>query len=224
MNEESLLQSDLFGKALLAVYLFVFVVFFTFHLSGSQGLRPFSGGGHVAELSRWNDPGPPAQQEDEPDLEIAVEDVVPLHLSATLDKMSMPYHPIIVEAANRYEVDAALVKAIIMAESSYDSQAVSSEGATGLMQLMPQTAEALGVEDAFDPEHNINGGVKYFKQLLKAFNNNVSLALAAYNAGCAVVRRHQGIPPIKATQEYIKKVLGYYRYYQNQATGTTDSV
>jgi hypothetical protein len=224
VNEESLLQSDLFGKGFLAVYLFFLVVFFTFHLSGNQGLRPFSGGGHVAELSRWNDPGPPAQEEDELDLEMVVEDVVPLHLSGTLDKMSMPYHPIIVAVANRYEVDAALVKAIIMAESSYNPQAVSSEGATGLMQLMPQTAEALGVEDAFDPEHNINGGVKYFKELLKTFDNNVPLALAAYNAGGAVVRRHQGIPPIKATQDYIKKVLGYYRYYQDEATGATDSV
>jgi len=91
------------------------------------------------------------------------------------------------------------------------------------MQLMPRTAEALGVEDAFDPEHNVNAGVRYFKYLLEEFNDDIELALAAYNAGSRTVKRHQGIPPIKATQDYIKKVFAYYRYYKSEGIIETDS-
>ena len=121
---------------------------------------------------------------------------------------------IIRKAAKRYQVDPALIRAIIMAESSYNPKAVSKKGAIGLMQLMPRTAEALGVEDSFNPEHNINAGVKYFKQLLNQFNGDVKLALAAYNAGSRKVREYKGIPPFKATQHYIKKVFEYRKGYQ----------
>jgi len=152
------------------------------------------------------------------------EDTLDIRISTALGKRSKPYHPIIVKAANRYEVDPALVKAIIMAESGYDPQAVSRQGAAGLMQLMPRTAEELGVEDAFDPEHNVNAGVKYLKQLLEEFNDDIKLALAAYNAGSSMVKRHQGIPPIKATRYYVKRVFAYYLYYRNAAKGKTDSV
>jgi soluble lytic murein transglycosylase-like protein len=125
-------------------------------------------------------------------------------------------HPIVIQTAGRYQVDPALVKAIIMAESGYNARAISKKGAKGLMQLMPATARALGVEDIFNPEQNISGGVRYFKQLVNQFNGDVELALAAYNAGSRNVRYYQGIPPFKATQYYIKKVFKYYQIYKNQ--------
>lgn len=128
------------------------------------------------------------------------------------------YRPIIMRIAHRHEVDPAMVKAIIMAESSFDPKAISSRGAVGLMQLMPDTAKSLGVIDVFDPEKNINAGVLYFKRLLKEFRGDVKLALAAYNAGSRKVKEYQGIPPFKTTQTYIKKVFEYYRYYKNQLT------
>lgn len=126
------------------------------------------------------------------------------------------YHPIILQAANRHEVDPAIVKAIIMAESSYNPRAVSKRGAKGLMQLMPKTAEEMGVEDIFNPEHNINGGVRYYKKLLEQFKGDIRLALAAYNAGIRKVKEHNGVPPYKSTRYYIKKVFEYYQYYKQQ--------
>ena len=128
------------------------------------------------------------------------------------------FHPIIVRVANEHEIDPALIKAIIMAESGYNPKAISKRGAAGLMQLMPGTAEALGVEDIFNPEHNINGGVLYFKGLVDLFKGDVKLALAAYNAGTRKVKMYQGIPPFKATRYYIKKVFKYYEYYRQQMT------
>jgi len=133
------------------------------------------------------------------------------------------YHPIIERAAQRYNVDPALVKAIIMAESNYNPRAVSSRGARGLMQLMPRTAEALGVQDSFDPEHNINGGVRYFRKLLDRFNGDVELALAAYNAGSRQVRIYRGVPPFETTQRYIKKVFAYYEHYKEEGATVTES-
>jgi len=130
------------------------------------------------------------------------------------------FDPIIFQAATRHNVEPALVKAIIMAESGYNSKAISDKGARGLMQLMPETAEMLGVEDYYHPEDNINAGVKYFKQLLDQFNGNVKLALAAYNAGSGRVREYQGVPPYKSTQAYIKKVFEYYHFYKEQMSST----
>ena len=133
-----------------------------------------------------------------------------------------PYQSIINQTAHRHQVDPALVKAIIMAESGYNPKAISEKGAMGLMQLMPETAEALGVEDSFNPEHNIEGGVRYFKQLIIQFDGDVTLALAAYNAGSKTVRNYQGIPPFKATQFYIEKVFKYYLLYKHQPVDETD--
>ena len=101
-----------------------------------------------------------------------------------------------------------------MAESGYDPAAISKKGAMGLMQLMPATAVAMGVEDFFDPEHNVNAGVKYLKKLLDQFDGDLLLAVAAYNAGSMKVRKYQGIPPYKATRIYVKKVFEYYKHYQ----------
>lgn len=126
------------------------------------------------------------------------------------------FQPIVLKAANRYEVDPAMVMAIIMAESSYNPKAISKKGAKGLMQLMPKTARSLGVKDIFNPEHNINAGVRYFKKLLNQFEGDVELALAAYNAGSRKVREHRGIPPFGATRYYVKKVIKYYQYYKTQ--------
>jgi soluble lytic murein transglycosylase-like protein len=139
-------------------------------------------------------------------------------------KAEHPYNPIIRKAANRYEIDPALVKAVIMAESSYNPRAISKMGAMGLMQLMPATAEALGVEDCFNPEHNIQGGVKYLRQLLDQFDDNLELALAAYNAGSRNVRQYQGIPPFRATQIYIEKVFGYYELYKKKMSKELERV
>ncbi len=133
------------------------------------------------------------------------------------------YQSIIHKAANRHKVDPALVKAIIMAESSYNPKAISKRGAKGLMQLMPETAKALGVMDIFDPEHNIDGGVRYFKRLVKKFNGDVKLALAAYNAGSRIVKKYQGIPPFEATHFYIKKVFKYYEYFKENTVNETKS-
>ena len=150
-----------------------------------------------------------------------VADVV---VSPALGKKSEPFHPIIIKAANRHEVDPALVKAVIMVESRYNPHAISKQGAKGLMQLMPRTARSLGVEDSFNPEHNVNGGVKYLKQLLYEFDDNLKFALAAYNAGSSKVRRYKGIPPIKATQHYVNRVFEYYQYYKNEPVRKTDDV
>jgi len=124
------------------------------------------------------------------------------------------YQLLILEAAYRYKVEPAIIKAIIMAESGFNPKAVSRVGARGLMQLMPRTARSLGVEDSFKPAHNIDAGVRYFKQLLDKFDGDIELALAGYNAGSFNVRKYGGIPPFKETKFYIHKVLRYYEVYR----------
>ena len=124
------------------------------------------------------------------------------------------YQPLILDAAFRYEVEPAIIKAIIMAESGFNPKAKSKVGARGLMQLMPRTAKSLGVEDSFKPAHNIDAGVRYFKHLLDKFDGEITLALAAYNAGSSNVRKYGGIPPFKETKYYINKVLKYYEAYR----------
>lgn len=116
---------------------------------------------------------------------------------------------IFVRAAQTYDVPVELLRAIAKAESGFNPNAVSPAGAQGIMQLMPGTARGLGVTDPFDPEQNIMGGAKYISQSLKNYNGDVSLALAAYNAGGGAVAKYGGIPPYKGTQNYVKKVMGY---------------
>jgi len=139
-----------------------------------------------------------------------------------MNKKEQLFHPIIIQVSSRHQVDPALVKAIIMAESGYNPKAISKKGAKGLMQLMPSTAQALGVEDIFNPKQNISGGVRYFKQLVNKFDGDITLALAAYNAGSRNVRQYQGIPPFKSTQYYIEKVFKYYQLYKIQMSGETE--
>ena len=136
------------------------------------------------------------------------------HKIVNINKRINLFMPIILGAAEKYNVDPDLVKAVIMAESSFNPSAVSSKGAVGLMQIMPDTAESLGVKDLFNPEDNVDGGVKYLKWLLNQFDGNTVLAVAAYNAGRTKVRKYQGVPPYKTTRYYVKKVFEYYEHYQ----------
>jgi soluble lytic murein transglycosylase-like protein len=115
------------------------------------------------------------------------------------------------EAADTYGVDVNLLTAIAKQESNFTADATSSSGAMGIMQLMPATAQGLGVSDAYDPYQNIMGGAKYIGQLLSRYDGDVSLALAAYNAGSGNVAKYGGIPPFAETQNYVSKVLGYYQ-------------
>jgi soluble lytic murein transglycosylase-like protein len=119
------------------------------------------------------------------------------------------YDHLITKASEKYSVDPALIKAVIKAESNFNHRAVSKKGARGLMQLMPATASSLHVQDAFHPESNIEGGVRYLRYLLNYFSGNLHLALAAYNAGENAVIRYGGIPPYPETQIYVRRVLSY---------------
>ena len=126
------------------------------------------------------------------------------------DALKQQYDPFVRSNALKYNVPADLVHSIIQAESNYDSRAVSSKGAVGLMQLMPETAAQYGVKDRFDPEDNIMGGVRYLKDLCKLFKNNTKMVLAAYNAGQEALKKYNGIPPYAETIEYIKRVMESY--------------
>ena len=130
-------------------------------------------------------------------------------------RFTKKYEWIIKQASAQYGVDPSLVKAVIKAESDFDYKAVSHKGAQGLMQLMPETAVDMAVKDPFDPQENIYGGTRYLSLLLERFKENISLALAAYNAGPDSVEDYKGIPPYSETITYIKRVLEYYKKYQS---------
>ncbi len=124
------------------------------------------------------------------------------------------YREIIQRYSNVYRLEEALIKAVIKVESDYDPGTVSSKGAQGLMQLIPETARDLRVVNAFDPNENIRGGSQYLRQMLDRFNGDLELALAAYNAGPGTVNRYGGIPPYDETRNYVKRVKHYIDYYR----------
>jgi soluble lytic murein transglycosylase-like protein len=122
----------------------------------------------------------------------------------------LAYQKIIEGVAGRHNIPTDLIHAIIVAESNYDRYAVSRKGASGLMQLMPDTARHYGVKNIFDPEQNIEGGARYLKDLIRMFDADTKLVLAAYNAGQQAVIRHGGIPPYRETREYVKRITASY--------------
>jgi soluble lytic murein transglycosylase-like protein len=125
-------------------------------------------------------------------------------------KKPKSYRHIIFTKSKEYEIEPSLVYAVIKVESNWDTKALSRSGAKGLMQLMPSTAKEMNVKNPFDPEENIEGGIRYLKYLLDKFNGDITLALAAYNAGPNKVRKFRGVPPIKETKRYVKRVLSFY--------------
>ena len=126
-------------------------------------------------------------------------------------RCNVPYADQIQNAAETYRLDPALVASVIAVESNFNSRAVSSKSALGLMQLLPGTAAQMAVRNAFDPAQNIDGGTRYLKQLLDRYGHNLTLALAAYNAGPQRVDFYRGIPPFAETHSYIDKVLANLR-------------
>jgi soluble lytic murein transglycosylase-like protein len=124
------------------------------------------------------------------------------------------YDAVVRQAAARYRMDEALVRAVIHAESYFNASAVSPKGASGLMQLMPGTASRFGVHDIFDPVENVHAGVRYLSELQRMFNGDLRLTLAAYNAGEGAVQRHGGIPPYPETIEYVDRVQMLHGRYR----------
>lgn len=127
------------------------------------------------------------------------------------------YDEYLSEACTRYRIPEALARAVLAAESNFNPAAVSHAGAMGLMQLMPQTALMMYVDDILDPRENIHGGVRYLRLLTNEFDGDLVKVIAAYNAGPAAVKKHGGIPPFAETREYVERVLRYYQRYKDQA-------
>jgi soluble lytic murein transglycosylase-like protein len=129
---------------------------------------------------------------------------------STTDK----YDHFISDASKQFGVDSRLLKAMIKAESDFDPRAISKKGAMGLMQIMPENFKMLDLKNPFDPWENIKAGARYFKALHERFNGKLALSLAAYNAGPTVVDRYKNIPPFQETEEYVRRVLSYYRTFK----------
>lgn len=120
------------------------------------------------------------------------------------------FDDVIRSASDRYNVDPDLIRAVIKTESDFNINARSTKGAMGLMQLMPETARLHNVSDAYDPNENVEGGVRHLRMLLERYQGNLELSLAAYNAGAGAVEKHGGIPPYNETRDYVRKVLRFY--------------
>lgn len=126
------------------------------------------------------------------------------------------YDPLITRMARAFGIEPALIKAVMHVESAFDRYATSHKGASGLMQLMPATAEQYGVRDIYDPVQNVRAGVNYLRDLMERFNNNMTLVLAAYNAGETAVTQHRGVPPYHETRRYVTRVLHYRQRYASE--------
>jgi soluble lytic murein transglycosylase-like protein len=137
--------------------------------------------------------------------------LVPCLIAASVADLRNLYDPLIKKAAKKHLIDQDLVHVVIRAESNYDAFAISSAGAMGLMQLMPATARQYGVNNVFDPAQNIEGGVRYLKDLIRLYGGKTRLVLAAYNAGQEAVRKYKGIPPYPETKSYIAGIMKSYK-------------
>lgn len=137
-----------------------------------------------------------------------------------LERKLDPHLNSVRQFSNQYGVEENLIRAVMKQESCFNSKAYSSAGAVGLMQLMPGTADHMGVGDIWDPHENIRGGVKYLAQMLREFNGDKALALAAYNAGPGAVRKYNGIPPYKETRGYVQRIMAEYSRLQNTQVAT----
>lgn len=131
-----------------------------------------------------------------------------MQVAPDLNNDDSSFNDIIEDVASRYNIDTDLIRSVIQVESGFNPQAVSHAGAQGLMQLMPATAESLGVQNVFDPAQNIEGGARYLRDMLDRYNGDSELALAAYNAGPGNVDYYGGVPPFEETQNYVKRILG----------------
>lgn len=128
------------------------------------------------------------------------------------------YSHYVQKAASKYDIDSALINAVIKTESNGNHRAISRKGAIGLMQLMPTTANDMNVRNPFNPEENIEGGTKYLRAMIEKFNGDLTLALAAYNAGPGTVEKYRSVPPISETRDYVRKVYSLYKGRQNYTT------
>jgi len=144
------------------------------------------------------------------ELESSLKEAVELKSKIDLRAQSANVDELIETFGEKYGIDSDFIKAIIKQESGFNVNATSKKGAMGLMQLMPKTAESLGVLDAYNPSQNIEGGVKYLKSLLEKYGDNKEMALAAYNAGPGAVKKYGGIPPYKETQNYVNSIMNTY--------------
>jgi soluble lytic murein transglycosylase-like protein len=149
-------------------------------------------------------------------VEIAAEDVVAIEPEEVFTPLpaqpvvKAPYRELVEAAAARYKVDADLITSVIAVESNFDPKALSPKNARGLMQLLPETAERLGLQNVYDPKENIEAGTRYLRELLQRYNNDLALALAAYNAGPERVQQYGRVPPFAETLSYVRRVKRTY--------------
>jgi len=161
-------------------------------------------------------------------VEVSAQDVAAIEPEDVFVSVPAPPQPpaadplfrnLIAEAASRYGVDAELIASVIVAESNFDPKAVSRKNARGLMQLLPETAARFGVKDVFDPKENIDAGTRYLRELLQMYNNDLTLALAAYNAGPERIQQYGRVPPFTETVTYVRRVKRNYEKTKSDATG-----
>jgi hypothetical protein len=185
-------------------------------LSGRAGadIYVYTDAQGVVHFTNVRTPGAKLYVRSQPNKNKARPGVTPVPPSdKSLDRFSR-YDQAIYQAATLYQIPQELVRAVIKVESDYDPKAVSTAGAQGLMQLMPETALRMQIRDSFDPRLNILAGTRYLRILANTFNGDIQLTVAAYNAGEGAVVRHGGIPPYAETQQYVIKVLHYYHRYR----------
>jgi soluble lytic murein transglycosylase-like protein len=156
-------------------------------------------------------------------VEIAAEDLVAIEPEEVFTPLpaqpvvKAPYRELVEAAAERYKVDADLITSVIAVESNFDPKALSPKNARGLMQLLPETAERLGVQNIYDPQENIDAGTRYLRELLQTYNNDLALALAAYNAGPERVQQYGRVPPFAETLSYVRRVKRTYEKSKSKA-------